>query len=93
MRSIPHGYKGRTIGFDGLRITGGPSWINFVLSRLKDVLAYDTEGGETRVQTIYKQLVDNKTQQPLPQSFAFYLQIQGRDISPKLNRSNRIVGS
>lgn len=80
MRSVPPNHQGPTYNFDGLRITGSSQWIDFVLARLKDVLRYETEeGGQTRLQLIYKQIVDNKTQQPVPESFVFYIQVKQRE--------------
>ena len=88
MRSVPPNHKGPTMSFDGLRITGSSQWVDFVLSRLKEVLNYETEeGGQTRLQVIYKQIVDNKTQQPVPQSFVFYLQVKQREgVGPHLEK-------
>lgn len=79
LRSVPPNHKGPTYSFDGLRITGSPFWIDFVLARLKDVLAYEDPDGKTRLQVIYKQIVDNKTQQPVPQSYVFYIQVKQRE--------------
>jgi hypothetical protein len=79
LRSVPVNHKGPTYNFDGMRITGSPIFIDCVLSRLKDILIY--EKGQTRLQVIYKQQVDNKSQQPIPQSFVFYLQAKQRESS------------
>jgi hypothetical protein len=79
LRTIPPNHKGPTYSYDGLRITGSPFWIDFVLSRLKDVLRYEDPDGKTRLQVIYKQIVDSKTQQPVPQSYVLYLQVKQRE--------------
>lgn len=76
LRIIPRGYKGKTFSFDGLRINGSPEFIDGVLSRIKELIAY--EGGDTRLSVIYKQQVDNKTQQAIPGSFSFYIQVKQR---------------
>ena len=89
MRSVPPNHQGPTYSFDGLRITGSSHWVDFVLARLKDVLNYETEEGQTRLQVIYKQIVDNKTQQPVPESFVFYLQVKQRDTSPRLDKPHQ----
>jgi hypothetical protein len=79
LRAVPPNHKGPTYSFDGLRITGSHFWIDFVLSRLKDVLAYEDPDGRTRLQVIYKQIVDNKTQQAVPESYVFYVQVKQRE--------------
>lgn len=91
MRSVPPNHQGPTYSFDGLRITGSSQWIDFVLARLKDVLNYETEeGGQTRLQVIYKQIVDNKTQQPVPESFVFYIQVRQREnAGPRLDEPKK----
>lgn len=92
MRSVPPGHEGPTYSFDGLRITGSSQWIDFVLARLKEVLNYETEeGGQTRLQVIYKQIVDNKTQQPVPESFVFYIQVKQREgkTGPQLEKPKK----
>jgi hypothetical protein len=86
VRAIPRDHKGPTYGFDGMRLTGSPQFIDSILSRLKDLL--NLEGQETRLAVIYRQQVNNKTEQPVPDSFVFYLQIKDRRASgpeaPKL---------
>lgn len=84
LRVIPKDHVGPTLSFDGLRIAGSPQFINYVLSRLKDVLAYESES--SRLQLIYKQQVDNKTQQPVPQSYVLYLQVKSKESGPELEK-------
>jgi hypothetical protein len=79
LRTVPPNHKGPTYFFDGLRITGSPFWIDFVLSRLKDVLRYEDPDGKTRLQVIYKQIIDSHTQQPVPDSYVFYVQVKQRE--------------
>lgn len=76
IRAVPPDYKGSSMKFDGLRITGSPQFIDYVLSRLKDILAYESE--QTRLQLIYKQQIDNKTKQPVPNSYVLYMQVMDR---------------
>jgi hypothetical protein len=76
LRIIPSNHKGTTIAFDGLRITGSATFIDCVISRLKELLAY--EGGNTRLNVLYKQQIDNKTQQAIPNSYTFYLHVKQR---------------
>ena len=74
---IPGNYKGSTYMYDGLRVTGSHNFINAVVSRLKDILNYDE--GNTKLFLRYHQQVDKKTQQPLPNSFVFYVQVRGKE--------------
>lgn len=76
LRIIPQGHKGPTFSFDGLRINGSPEFIDAVLSRIKELVNY--EGGGTRLGVMYKQQVNNKTQQVIPGSYSFYLQVKQR---------------
>ena len=85
LRAVPSAHTGPTISFDGIRITGSSHWINYVLSKLKDVTNYETEaGGQTRLQVVYKQIIDNKTQQPVPESYVCYVQVHQRENTSKL---------
>jgi hypothetical protein len=63
--------------YDGIRVTGSHQFINAVVSRLKDILNYD--GGNTKLFLRYHQQVDKKTQQPLPNSFVFYVQVRSKE--------------
>ena len=76
LRIIPQNHKGPTIAYDGIRITGSSDFRDSVLSRLKELVAY--EGGGSRLNVLYKQQVDNKTQQAIPNSFAFYFHAKQR---------------
>lgn len=89
LRTIPYDHKGPTYSYDGLRVTGSPNFIDAVLSRLKDLLAY--EGNDTHLQVIYKQQVNSRTEQPIPESYVFYLQVkQAGTGSTKLPKPQRI---
>lgn len=72
---IPGNYRGSTYMYDGIRVTGSHQFINSVVSRLKDILNYDA--GNTKLFLRYHQQVDKKTEQPLPNSFVFYVQVRG----------------
>ena len=74
LRVLPKDHKGSTHTYDGLRIMGSAAFIDSVLSRLKDLLSYGGNG--THLQVIYKQQVDKNTQQPIPESYVFYLQVK-----------------
>jgi len=74
---IPGNYKGSTYMYDGIRVTGSHQFINSVASRLKDILNYD--GENTKLFLRYHQQVDRNTEQPLPNSFVFYVQVRGKE--------------
>lgn len=73
---IPATHKGSTYMQDGLRITGSKAFINSVISRLKDVMSYETGG--TKLNTVYKQIDKLDQSDPNKVSFAFYLQVKER---------------
>lgn len=73
---VPDKYRGSTYMYDGIRVTGSHQFINAVVSRLKDILNYDQ--GNTKLFLRYHQQVDKKTEQPLPNSFVFYVQVRGK---------------
>lgn len=50
-------HKGTKFREDGLRITGSPDFINGVLSRIKDLLQYDTNPA-TKLEVEYRQIED-----------------------------------
>jgi hypothetical protein len=74
---IPANYRGSTTMYDGLRVTGSHQFINSVASRLKDMLNYDQ--GNTKLSLRYSQQVDKNTEQPLPNSFIFYVQVRNKN--------------
>jgi len=75
LRAIPYDYKGRTYGFDGIRVTGSGNFINGVLSRIKDLLVY--EGDNTRLELVFKQQ-ESKNGQPKPDTYMFYFQCKSK---------------
>jgi hypothetical protein len=81
LRYIPASHEGSTYGFDGIRISGSGTFITGMLARLKDLLPF--EGEETKLQLIYKQQVDNKTEIPKPNSFVLYIQFKERGAGKK----------
>jgi hypothetical protein len=77
LRVIPSDHKGPTLGYDGIRVTGSSEFIECILARLKDVMPY--EGSGTRLQVIYKQQFNTKSQEPVPDSYVLYLSIKERE--------------
>lgn len=76
IRAIPPDHQGSTYRYDGIRVTGSATFIDSCMSRLKDLLQFEGKG--TRLQLVYRQQQDNKTQLPIPESFVFYAQVHGR---------------
>lgn len=77
---IPYKHKGSTFDEDGIRICGSQKFIDAILSRLTELLAY--ENAETRLQVSYKQAVD-KNGKPL-NSYTCYIQVAERGDEAKM---------
>jgi hypothetical protein len=84
---VPYKHEGSTYAEDGIRITGTPAFIDSVLSRLKDLLAF--ENGETRLQVVYKESTDRESGRSLD-SFNCYVQVHQRGGQAIM--ANRIFG-
>jgi hypothetical protein len=87
VRAIPPDHKGSTYHYDGIRITGSARFIDSCISRLKDLLQFEGKG--TRLQVVYRQQQDNKTQLPIPESFVFYVQIHGRPEKNEIEKPKK----
>lgn len=74
-RPVPYGHRGSTYDQDGIRITGSRAFIDAVLSRLTDLLAF--ENGRTRLQVSYQEATDKESGRPLG-SWSFYAQVHER---------------
>lgn len=72
---VPYKHTGSTYSEDGIRITGRREWIDAVLSRLTDLLAY--ENTSTRLQVSYQEATDKDTRAPLG-SYCAYVQVHQR---------------
>ena len=72
---INRDHKGSTFGEDGIRLTGSKRFIDSILGRLKDLLAY--EGPNTKLDLVYRQTQYKGTDTPDKSStFAFYIQVR-----------------
>jgi hypothetical protein len=75
LRPIEATHKGTTIQEDGIRITGSKEFITTVLSRLKDILMYESE--KTKLVIDYRQ--NAKSLKPGGKdSYLFYLNVKNR---------------
>jgi len=81
MRPVPYKHKGSTFDQDGIRLTGDRKFIDAVLSRVTELLAYET--GDTRLQLNYQQAVDKETGRPLD-SWTCYIQVHERGDEAKM---------
>lgn len=83
MRPIPPGHTGSTYSEDGIRITGSPQFIGSVLSKLKDLMAY--ENPQTKLGLVYRQSTSpsHTSINATKTSYAFYLQAREREAAPK----------
>lgn len=75
IKPIAYKHKGTTYRQDGIRITGSKEFINSVISRLKDLLVY--ESPYTKLSLVYKQ-TEPKDITNLKPTFAFYAQVRER---------------
>jgi hypothetical protein len=78
-KPVRYGHEGSTYAEDGIRITGSKAFVDSVLSRLKDLLAY--ESGETRLQAVYKRSTDRESGKTIS-SYNCYVQVHARGGVP-----------
>ena len=81
MRAIDYTHKGSTYGEDGLRITGSPQFISSILSRLKEILNYETPS--TKLAVTYRQ-TESPSKMAMGQtktSYIFYVAARQRGNS------------
>jgi len=72
---VRYKHSGSTFAEDGIRITGSQSFIDSVLSRIKDLLAHEND--RTRLQVVYKESQDKDSGAPLG-SWNCYIQVHER---------------
>jgi len=78
---VAYKHTGSTYDEDGIRLTGSAKFIDSVLSRLKELLEY--ESCNTRLQVVYKESTDRKTGAPLD-SYNCYVQVHQRGGEAKI---------
>lgn len=74
-KPVKYTHEGSTYAEDGIRITGSKAFVDSVLSRLKDLLAFECD--ETRLQVVYKKSTDRESGKTLT-SYNCYVQVHGR---------------
>jgi hypothetical protein len=79
-----------TYGEDGIRITGSWHFISSVLSRLKELLAY--ENPQTKLRLIFRGIDKARDARPDRHSYVFYFNLErrthGKPGRPKRNMTN-----
>ena len=83
---VPYKHVGSTYAQDGIRITGNRKFVDAVLSRLTELLAFENDN--TRLQVVYKQTVDRDTERPID-SWNCYIQVHER--GPEAQMANAFV--
>lgn len=73
MEPVPEHSKGTRLQFDGVRLTGSARFINSILSRLKDLISYESNPG-TRLDIEYRQ-IETKVQTQ-ESKYLFYLHVE-----------------
>jgi hypothetical protein len=88
-RPVPYGHHGSTYDEDGIRITGSRAFIDAVLSRLTDLIAF--ENSETRLQVSYQPATDRDDRHPLG-SWCCYVQVHARGTHPSPAHAHAAAG-
>lgn len=88
---VPYKHIGSTYAEDGIRITGSRKFVDAVLSRLTELLAFENDS--TRLQVVYKQTLDRDTGRPID-SWNCYIQVheRGPEAHQMVNRLIALKG-
>ncbi len=79
-RPVRYGHEGSTYAEDGIRITGSRTFVDSVLSRVKDLLAFEND--VTRLHVIYQRSSD-RINGKLLSAWNCYVQVHRRGSSRK----------
>jgi len=85
-KPVPYRHEGSTYAQDGIRITGSKAFVDSVLSRLKDMLAYEND--ETRLQVAYDRSTDRESGKKVS-SYNCYLQVHARGGVPYKKKAKK----
>ena len=86
-KPVQYAHEGSTYAEDGIRITGSKVFVDSVLSRLKDLLKYESD--ETRLQVVYKKSTDRESGKTLT-SYNCYVQVHARGRVKKTDTGKKI---
>jgi hypothetical protein len=79
-KPVPYAHEGSTYEQDGIRVTGSRSFVDSVLSRLKDLLLHEND--ETRLHVVYQRSSDRESGKQL-KSWNCYIQVHQRGAVKK----------
>ena len=85
-KPVRYTHEGSTYAEDGIRITGSRVFVDSVLSRLKDLLGY--ESGETRLHVVYKRSTDRESGKTIS-SYNCYVQVHARGGVPGKKKTKK----
>jgi hypothetical protein len=85
-KPVRYSHEGSTYAEDGIRITGSKSFVDSVLSRLKDLLKYESD--TTRLQVVYNRSTDRESGKTIS-SYNCYVQVHGRGGVPAKKKAKR----
>ena len=72
IKPVRLGFRGSKFRQDGIRVTGSPQFITSVISRIKDLLVYETKS-DTKLEVEFRQ-IESKDGDPTPQ-YVFYIHV------------------
>lgn len=75
MSAVAYKHQGSTYDQDSIRLTGSKRFIDGVLSKLKELLGYESD--ETRLQLTYQETIDRETKTPTG-TYNCYIQVHER---------------
>jgi len=76
---VPHHHEGTRYRYDGIRITGTSTFINAILSRVKDILRYDNYPG-LKVDVEYEQIKTKEREMKEGPRFVCYIHVTEKPI-------------
>jgi len=85
-RPVRYSHEGSTYAEDGIRITGSKAFVDSVLSRLKDLLKFESD--TTRLQVVYKKSTDRESGRTMS-SYNCYVQVHQRGGSTKKENAKK----
>jgi len=85
-RPVRYSHEGSTYAEDGIRITGSKAFVDSVLSRLKDLLKFESD--TTRLQVVYKKSTDRESGRTMS-SYNCYVQVHQRGGSKKKENAKK----
>ena len=86
-KPVRYTHAGSTYAEDGIRITGSRAFVDSVLSRLKDLLAFESD--ETRLQVVSKRSTDRESGKTIS-SYNCYVQVHARGGVPAKKKQARV---